>query len=67
MVFIMVKLTLKSELSNKLKSLFPNRNNVEFDVFKSAIGKCPSPFVGRAIVPIPRKCYLVIDSVWFGN
>ena len=67
LVFIMVKLTLKSELSNKLRSLFLNRNNVQFDVFKSAICKCPIPLVGREIVPIPCKRYLVIDGVWFGN
>lgn len=67
LIVTMVKLTLKSELSNKLRSLFPNRTNVPFDVFKSMIGKCPIPLGGREIVPIPCKCYLVIDRVWFGN
>ena len=66
-VFIMVKLTLKSELSNKLTSLFRNRNNIQFDVFKSAIGKCSIPLVGKKIIPIPCKYYLVIGRVWFGN
>lgn len=62
-VFIMVKLTLKSELSNKLRPLFPNRNNIQFDVFKSAIGKCSIPLVGRKIIPIPYKYYLVIGRL----
>lgn len=43
-VFIIVKLNLNLELSKKLRFLFPNRNNIPFDIFKPAIGKCPFPW-----------------------